>query len=37
MKRRMKWEPAALMAIVLGLGLWIAFGPASKPTRQPVT
>lgn len=30
-KRRLKWEPAALMVIVLGLGLWIAFGPASKP------
>lgn len=31
MKKRTKWEPAALMALVLGLGLWIAFGPASKP------
>ncbi|MBX3357734.1 MAG: lipid-A-disaccharide synthase N-terminal domain-containing protein [Phycisphaeraceae bacterium] len=27
----MKWEPAALMAIVLALGLWIAFGPPSQP------
>lgn len=27
----MKWEPAALMALVLGLGLWLALGPASKP------
>jgi lipid-A-disaccharide synthase-like uncharacterized protein len=31
MRKRVKWEPAALMAIVLGLGLWIAFGPASRP------
>jgi len=30
-RKRTKWEPAALMALVLGLGLWIAFGPASKP------
>jgi lipid-A-disaccharide synthase-like uncharacterized protein len=30
-KKRLKWEPAALMALVLGLGLWIAFGPASRP------
>lgn len=30
-RKRMKWEPAALMALVLGLGLWIAFGPGSKP------
>lgn len=30
-KKRTKWEPAALMVLVLGLGLWIAFGPASKP------
>ncbi len=29
--KRFKWEPAALMALVLGLGLWIAFGPAGKP------
>lgn len=29
--KRTKWEPAALMLLVLGLGLWIAFGPASKP------
>jgi lipid-A-disaccharide synthase-like uncharacterized protein len=29
--KRTKWEPAALMILVLGLGLWIAFGPASKP------
>jgi lipid-A-disaccharide synthase-like uncharacterized protein len=29
--KRIKWEPAALMAVVLGLGLWIAFGPASRP------
>lgn len=29
--KRLKWEPAALMVLVLGLGLWIAFGPASKP------
>src|SRR5262249_5196389 len=31
-----KWEPAALMAVVLALGLWIGFGPASKPDL-PVT
>lgn len=31
-KKRTKWEPAALMALVLGLGLWVAFGPASKPS-----
>ncbi len=30
-RKRTKWEPAALMVLVLGLGLWIAFGPASKP------
>lgn len=30
--KRVKWEPAALMALVLGLGLWIAFGPASRPS-----
>ncbi|HMN42899.1 MAG TPA: lipid-A-disaccharide synthase N-terminal domain-containing protein [Phycisphaerales bacterium] len=29
--KRLKWEPAALMVLVLGLGLWIAFGPGSKP------
>lgn len=29
--KRMKWEPAALMVLVLGLGLWIAFGPAGQP------
>jgi lipid-A-disaccharide synthase-like uncharacterized protein len=28
---RFKWEPAVLMTVVLGLGLWIAFGPASRP------
>lgn len=30
--KRMKWEPAALMVLVLALGLWIAFGPAGRPT-----
>lgn len=30
-RKRTKWEPAALMVLVLGLGMWIAFGPASKP------
>lgn len=29
--RRKKWEPAALMVLVLALGMWIAFGPAGKP------
>ncbi|HPO93416.1 MAG TPA: lipid-A-disaccharide synthase N-terminal domain-containing protein [Phycisphaerales bacterium] len=27
----MKWEPAALMVLVLGLGLWLALGPGSRP------
>jgi len=30
--KRFKWEPAALMVLVLALGLWIAFGPASRPS-----
>lgn len=30
-EKRTKWEPAALMVLVLGLGMWIAFGPASRP------
>lgn len=34
--KRVKWEPAALMALVLGLGLWIAFGPAGRP-QYPIT
>lgn len=34
-RKRVKWEPGALMALVLGLGLWVAFGPASGP-RFPV-
>lgn len=29
--RRKKWEPAALMLLVLALGMWIAFGPAGRP------
>ncbi len=29
--KRIKWEPAALMVLVLALGLWLAFGPASGP------
>lgn len=29
--KRIKWEPAALMVLVLGLGLWLALGPASGP------
>jgi lipid-A-disaccharide synthase-like uncharacterized protein len=33
--KRIKWEPAALMLLVLGLGLWLAVGPASGP-RLPV-
>lgn len=32
--KRVKWEPAALMALVLGLGFWIAFGPPSRPRFQ---
>ena len=31
-RKRLKWEPGALMALVLALGLWIAFGPASSPS-----
>ena len=31
LRKRTKWEPVALMVLVLGLGMWIAFGPASKP------
>jgi len=30
--KRVKWEPAALMILVLGLGLWLAVGPASGPS-----
>jgi lipid-A-disaccharide synthase-like uncharacterized protein len=30
-RKRLKWEPAALMVLVLSLGLWAAFGPASGP------
>lgn len=30
-RKRLKWEPAALMALVLGLGIWLAVGPASGP------
>ncbi|MEX2217234.1 MAG: lipid-A-disaccharide synthase N-terminal domain-containing protein [Phycisphaerales bacterium] len=33
--KRLKWEPAALMVLVLGLGLWLAVGPASGP-RLPL-
>lgn len=29
--KRIKWEPAALMILVLALGVWIAFGPSSRP------
>jgi lipid-A-disaccharide synthase-like uncharacterized protein len=30
-RKRLKWEPGALMVLVLGLGMWLAFGPAGKP------
>jgi lipid-A-disaccharide synthase-like uncharacterized protein len=30
-RKRVKWEPGALMVLVLGLGFWIAFGPSSRP------
>jgi lipid-A-disaccharide synthase-like uncharacterized protein len=30
--KRIKWEPAALMLLVLGLGIWLAVGPASGPS-----
>lgn len=33
---RVKWEPAALMALVLGLGVWLAFGSLSAD-RFPVS
>ena len=33
--KRLKWEPAALMVLVLAMGFWLAFGPASGP-RLPV-
>jgi lipid-A-disaccharide synthase-like uncharacterized protein len=29
--KRLKWEPAAAMVLVVALGLWLAFGPASGP------
>lgn len=34
-KKNIKWEPAALMVLVLALGMWIAFGPNNRP-RFPV-
>ncbi|QYU66249.1 lipid-A-disaccharide synthase N-terminal domain-containing protein [Leptolyngbya sp. 15MV] len=30
-RTRVKWEPAALMVLVLFLGLWLALGPTSRP------
>ena len=33
--KRLKWEPAALMVLVLGLGLWLAVGPVGGP-RLPL-
>lgn len=33
--KRIKWEPAALMLLVLGLGIWLAVGPAAG-SRLPV-
>src|SRR5262245_12806984 len=29
--KRLKWEPAAAMALVLALGLWLAVGPLLRP------
>jgi lipid-A-disaccharide synthase-like uncharacterized protein len=29
--KRIKWEPVALMLLVLALGFWLAMGPASGP------
>jgi lipid-A-disaccharide synthase-like uncharacterized protein len=29
--KRLKWEPAAAMVLVLALGLWIAVGPVLQP------
>lgn len=31
MKKRIKWEPTALMISVLVVGLWAALGPGSRP------
>src|SRR5688572_19094188 len=33
--KRIKWEPAALMALVMALGLWLAVGPVGGP-RLPL-
>ena len=35
--KRVKWEPAAAMLLVLGLGLWLAVGPILHPhlPRRP--
>ena len=29
--KRLKWEPAAAMLLVLGLGIWLAVGPVLRP------
>ena len=31
--KRIKWEPAALMLFVLGMGLWLAMGPTGPEMR----
>jgi lipid-A-disaccharide synthase-like uncharacterized protein len=31
--KRIKWEPAALMVFLVGLGLWLAIGPTGPATR----
>jgi lipid-A-disaccharide synthase-like uncharacterized protein len=34
-RRRIKWEPWGLMALLLGLGLWLVYAPGqSMPTRE---
>ncbi|MFN0131867.1 MAG: lipid-A-disaccharide synthase N-terminal domain-containing protein [Phycisphaerales bacterium] len=33
--KRIKWEPAALMVLVLALGFWLAFGPRMHLPLRP--
>lgn len=35
--KRIKWEPAALMLLVLGLGIWLALGPSGPALRPGAT
>lgn len=34
-RKRIKWEPAALMLLVLALGFWLAFGPRLQLPLRP--